>query len=205
MSKITRRSSLALITCVAAAMMGLVLSPSTASAQKFEIKPVAEKKVQQLPPGPLFWRIDNFPTLAQAQAAAGPTGLAAEVAGKVWLFTLGPKDGSSPGGSKVAEIGPVPPITAPEYLLRINNTGGPPGVKTPVHTHPGSETFYVLSGQLSQKSPHGASHVDAGQSIPGHGPGMPMEVSSSGTTDLNALVMFVVDATKPFSSPATMP
>jgi len=67
-------------------MMGLVLSPSTASAQKFEIKPVAEKKVQQLPPGPLFWRIDNFPTLAQAQAAAGPTGLAAEVAGKVWLF-----------------------------------------------------------------------------------------------------------------------
>jgi hypothetical protein len=205
MSRITRRSSLALITCVAAAMMGLVLSPSTASAQKFEIKPVAEKKVQQLPPGPLFWRIDNFPTLAQAQAAAGPTGLAAEVAGKVWLFTLGPKGGSSPGGSKVAEIGPVPPITAPEYLLRINNTGGPPGVKTPVHTHPGSETFYVLSGQLSQKSPHGASHVDAGQSIPGHGPGMPMEVSSSGTTDLNALVMFVVDATKPFSSPATMP
>jgi hypothetical protein len=205
MSKITRRSPLALITCVAAAMMGLVLSPSTASAQKFEIKPVAEKKVQQLPPGPLFWRIDNFPTLAQAQAAAGPTGLAAEVAGKVWLFTLGPKGGSSPGGSKVAEIGPVPPITAPEYLLRINNTGGPPGVKTPVHTHPGSETFYVLSGQLSQKSPHGASHVDAGQSIPGHGPGMPMEVSSSGTTDLNALVMFVVDATKPFSSPATMP
>ena len=205
MSRITRRSPLALITCVAVAMMGLVLSPSTASAQKFEIKPVAEKKVQQLPPGPLFWRIDNFPTLAQAQAAAGPTGLAAEVAGKIWLFTLGPKGGSSPGGSKVAEIGPIPPITAPEYLLRINNTGGPPGVKTPVHTHPGSETFYVLSGQLSQKSPHGVGHVDGGQFMPGHGPGMPMEVSSSGTTDLNALVMFVVDATKPFSSPATMP
>jgi hypothetical protein len=34
---------------------------------------------------------------------------------------------------------------------------------------------------------------------------MPMEVSSSGTSDLNALVMFVVDATKPFSTPATMP
>jgi hypothetical protein len=53
---------------------------------KFEIKPVAEKKVQQLPPGSLFWRIDNFPTLAQARAVTGPTGLAAEVAGKVWLF-----------------------------------------------------------------------------------------------------------------------
>jgi len=189
----------------AAAISGLLLLPSTASAQKFVIEPVAEKKISQLPAGPLFWRIDNFPTLAQAQAVAGPTGLAAEMAGKVWLFTLGPKGGSSPGGSKVAEIGPVPPITAPEYLLRINQTGGPPGVKTPVHTHPGSETFYVLTGQLGQKTPHGVSHVDAGQSMLGHDPGTPMEVFSSGTSDLNALVMFVVDATNPFSSPAKMP
>ena len=189
----------------AVAISGLLLSPSTASAQKFVIEPVAEKKISQLPAGPLFWRIDNFSTLSQAQAAAGPTGLAAEVAGKVWLFTLGPKGGSSPGGSKVAEIGPVPPITAPEYLLRINQTGGPPGVKTPVHTHPGSETFYVLTGQLGQKTPHGVSHVDAGQSMLGHDPGTPMEVFSSGTSDLNALVMFVVDATNPFSSPAKMP
>ena len=206
MARIARRLFSVLIKCAVVAMTGSLLSPLSASAQKFEIKPVAEKKIQQLPPGPLFWRIDNFPTLAQAQAAAGPTALAAEVAGKVWLFTLGPKGGSTaPGGSKVAEIGPVPPIEAPEYLLRINNTGGSPGVKTPVHTHPGSETFYVLTGQLSQKTPHGSSHVDVGQSMAGHGPGMPMEISSSGTTDLNALVMFVVDATKPFSSPATMP
>jgi hypothetical protein len=32
-----------------------------------------------------------------------------------------------------------------------------------------------------------------------------MQVSSSGSVDLHALVMFVVDATKPFSSPATLP
>ena len=193
------------VRCCAAATLGFLLLPSAASAQKFEIKPVAEKKIDQLPAGPLFWRIENFPTLAAAQTAASPTGLAAEVAGKAWLFTLGPKGKSSAGGSEVTEIGPVPPITAPEYLLRINNTGGPPGAKTPIHAHPGSETFYVINGQLTQKSPHGVSHVDAGQSMPGHGPGMPMEVSSSGTTDLNALVMFVVDATKPFSSAATMP
>jgi quercetin dioxygenase-like cupin family protein len=196
--------SLALLAWTAA-ISGLLLSSSAASAQKFEIKSIAEKKVQQLPQGLLFWRIDNFPTLAQAQAAAGPTALAAEVAGKIWLFTLGPKGGSSPGGSRVAEIGPVPPITAPEYLLRINSTGGPPGVKTSVHTHPGSETFYVLTGELSQKTSHGVSHVAAGQAMPGHGPGTPMEVSSSGNSELNALVMFVVDATKQFSSPAEIP
>jgi hypothetical protein len=30
-----------------------------------------------------------------------------------------------------------------------------------------------------------------------------MQVFNAGTTDLNALIMFVVDATKPFSVPAT--
>jgi hypothetical protein len=183
--------------------MGTLLSPSTAAAQpQFAIKPVAEKKVKELPAGPLYWQVENFPTLAQAQAAGGPTSLAAEVAGKVWLFTLGPRGSPTRGGSKVVEIGPVPPITAPEYLLRINNAGGPPGAKTPVHTHPGSEAFYVLAGRLGQKTPHGISHVDVGHSMPGHGPDTPMEVFSSGTGDLNVLVMFVVDAAKPFSSPA---
>ena len=137
-----------LLSVWAVAMAGLLLSPSSAATLTLEVKPVAEKKITRLPDGPLFWRIDNFPTLAQAQAAAGPTALAAEVAGKIWLFTLGPKSESPPGGSKVAEIGPVPPITAPEYLLRINRAGGPPGAKTPVHTHPGSEAFYVLAGKL---------------------------------------------------------
>ncbi len=118
---------------------------------------------------------------------------------------LGPRGGSSPGGTKVAEIGPVPSFSAPEYLLRINRAGGPPRAKTPVHTHPGSETFYVLTGELAQKTPDGVKSVSAGQSMPGHSPGTPMEVSSSGSDDLTALVMSVADATKPFSSPAKMP
>jgi len=190
---------------VSAAICGVALTSSSATAQQFEVKPIAEKKISQLPEGQLFWRIDNFPTLAQAQAVAGPTALAAEAAGKAWLFTLGAKGGSSPGGSMVAELGPVPSFPAPEYLLRINSAGGAPGARTSVHTHPGSETFYVLTGELSQKTPHGVGHVAAGQAMPGHGPGMPMEVSSSGTSDLSVLVMFVADATKPFSSPAKMP
>ena len=79
------------------------------------------------------------------------------------------------------------------------------GSAPPVHTHPGSETFYVMSGELSQKAPEGVSRISAGQSMPGHPPNTPMQVSSSGTSDLSALVMFVNDATKPFSSPATVP
>ena len=128
--------------------------------------------------------------------------MAAEVGGKVWLFTLGPKGGAATHGSHVAEIGPLPAISAPEYLLRINYAEGPPGAKAPVHTHPGSESFYVLTGRLGQKTPRGEMHVVAGQSAAGHAPGTPMQVFSSGNRDLTTLVMFVVDATKPFSSPA---
>jgi len=195
-------------TCVVSLLLSLYatavllpLSPAAAQ-QKLVIKPVAEKRLKELPAGSLYWRLESFPALAQAQAAAGPTSLAAEVAGEVWLFTLGPKGGSTPGGSKVAEIGPVPLIAAPEYLLRINHAGGPPGAKTPVHTHPGSEAFYVLAGRLGQRTPHGVSYADAGQSMNGHGADTAMEVFSAGKTDLDQLVMFVVDATRPFSSPA---
>lgn len=207
-----------LIATATVLVLSLCAAPATVAADAvYVVKPIAEKKVKQLPDGPLYWRIENFPTLAQAQAAIGPdrwnpntvsydatTSLAAEVACKAWLFTLGPKGGTTPGGTEAAEIGPVPPITAPEYLLRINYGSGPPGAKTPTHSHPGSETFYVISGQLGQRTPQGVSHVDAGHTMNGHSAGMPMEVFNSGTTELSALIMFVVDATKPFSSPVEL-
>src|SRR6185503_5381117 len=104
--------------------------------------------------------------LAQARAAAGPMGLVARSDDRVWLCTLGPAGGSSQGGSKVAEIGPLPPIAAPRYLLRVVEAGK--GAASPVAS-------------------------------------APMQVSSSGPVGLHALVMFVVDATRPFSSPAKLP
>lgn len=180
--------------------------PSTATAQQpLVIKPLTEKKLAELPAGPLFWRIETFAARAQAQAAAGQWSLVAESAGKVWLFTLGPAGGSSAAGNKVAEVGPIPRVVAPQYLLRINEASGSPGSTTSVHTHPGSEAFFVLSGEQSIRSPDGAMRVAVGHAEAGHGADTPMQVSSSGSTDLHALVMFVVDATKPFSSPATLP
>ena len=74
-----------------------------------------------------------------------------------------------------------------------------------MHSHPGSEAFFVLAGEQSIRGGHGTMVVKAGQPEAGHAPAQPMQVSSSGATDLHALVMFVVDAAKPFSSPATLP
>ncbi|HEY7301065.1 MAG TPA: cupin domain-containing protein [Xanthobacteraceae bacterium] len=199
--------------------VGLLLPPSAWAADvRYIVKPIAEMKVKQLPKGPLYWRVENFPTLDQAKAAAGEyrwnpdtvtyegwPSLTAEVGGKAWLFTLGPQGAKTPGGKKVAEIGPVPAISAPEYLLRVNYGSGPPAAKTPVHSHPGSEAFYVVAGKLGQRTSDGINYVEAGHTMNGHMAGMPMEVFNDGTTELTALIMFVVDATKPFSVPATLP
>lgn len=179
--------------------------PPAVGQQVLVIKPLAEKKVTELPAGPLFWRLENFPALGEAQAAAGPTSLAAESRGKVWLFTLGPAGGSSAGGTKVAEVGPIPRVVATQYLLRVNEAGGPPASITPVHSHPGSEAFYVLAGESSSRTPHGVMRVAANEGGTGHGADTPMQVSSTGAADLQSLVMFVVDAAKPFSSPASFP
>lgn len=180
-----------------------MVAASVAEAQQaLAIKPLAERKVGELPPGTLYWRIENVASLEAARAAAGSWGLAAEAAGKVWLFTLGERGGSSGAGTKVAEVGPIPRPRAEQYLLRINEARGAPGAVTPVHTHPGSEAFFVLSGEQSIRGPKGTLRVQAGKPEAGQGADVPMQVSSSGASDLHALVMFVVDANRPFSSPA---
>jgi quercetin dioxygenase-like cupin family protein len=182
---------------------GLALA-AAAFAQEFKVAPLAEKKVTELPAGPLYWQIETFPTRAEAEAVAGPLSLAAEAGGKVWLFTLGPEDAQAHGGTMVAEVGPLEDVAAPEYLLSIREGVAPPGAKTMVHTHPGTEAFYVLEGQLSFRTPPGVDVVDAGKTLAGVGPDTPMEASSTGTAGLHELIMFVVDPGKPFASPATL-
>lgn len=198
---------------LAVVVVGTFLASPAAVAQQalppgsLVIKALTEKKVTSLPVGrpKLYWRLESFPSLAQAQAAAGPWGLAVESAGKAWLATLGPAGGSSAGGVKVADIGPLPPVVAPEHLLRVNEASGPPGSITAVHTHPGSEAFYVLNGEQTIRTVDQVIRLSPGKGEAGAGGGTVMQVSSSGSTDLVALVMFVVDATKPFSSPAVFP
>lgn len=188
-----------------------------AAPAPYTVKPLAQKKIKTLPAGPLYWRVETFATLSDAKAAVGPDGwnpasvryetttsLIVEAAGKVWVLTLGAKDASTPGGVKLAEIGPVPSVQASEYLLRVNEGTGPPGSETPVHSHPGSEAFYVVEGELGQRTPQGVVRLEAGQGLNGHEPGMAMQVFNSGSIPLTALIMFVVDASRPFSTPAAL-
>jgi quercetin dioxygenase-like cupin family protein len=191
---------------LAVALAG-ALSPPSRAQPKFEIVAVAERRLQQLPAEPLYWRVETLPTFAQAQARASthPRALAAEVAGRAWIVTLDSKGGATPDATLHAEIGPVPLVAAGEYLLRLNRAGGPAGARTPPHSHPGSEAFYVIAGRLGQTTPAGTAFAEAGAAMNGHHGDTPMEVFSAGPTDLIQLVMFVVDAGRPFSAPAKLP
>jgi hypothetical protein len=190
---------------IAIALVACCLHAYTSALEPLLIKPLAEKKVTELPTGNLVWTIETFDSDALARAAAGPWSLVVQSEGKVWLFSLGDGTAPSSGGIRVAQVGPIARISAKSYLLRVNDASGPPGSVTPIHSHPGSEAFFVLSGEQSIRGASGVMKVTAGHTEPGQGAERAMEVSSSGSTNLHALVMFVVDADKPFSSPATLP
>lgn len=52
-------------------VLSLLLGPSVWAADpRYVVRPVAEMKVKQLPNGPLYWRVEIFPTLDQAKTAA---------------------------------------------------------------------------------------------------------------------------------------
>ena len=67
----------------------LGLAQSAAIAQQLVVKPLAEKKVTELPAGPLFWRLENFPTLAQALEPVFNAAGESLVHGPLFLATVG--------------------------------------------------------------------------------------------------------------------
>jgi quercetin dioxygenase-like cupin family protein len=178
---------------------------TAAQAQaEFVVEVVAEKPLEALPDGNLFWHAETFATLDEAKAAATATGVPAELGGKVWLLTLGPKDMAGHGGEWVATIGPIDRFDAPGYLMRINVSAAPPSSKTSVHSHPGSEAIYILSGEATIRWPNRTDVVGVGESLAGAAPNTAMEATSTGDDDLVELIMFVVDSTLPFGSPAKL-
>ena len=105
-----------------------------------------------LPKGVLFLRLENFSTTKAAEDAATSASAVVEWAGKIWLFTLGSMGVRSSGGTRVAEIGPVPDVpAAASYVLDINEADFGPEMKAQVprqvHTHPGPEIFFLLTGE----------------------------------------------------------
>ena len=170
------------------------------------VRQLALKPFTTLPKGVLFLRLENFSTTRAAEDAATSASAVVEWAGKIWLFTLGPMGVRSSGGTLVAEIGPVPDVpAAASYVLDVNEADFGPEMKAQVaqqvHTHPGPEIFYLLTGEQCLETPNGTTRARAGEGMvaPAH---TPMQLNIMGSSKRDAFFVVVHDATKPRVTPS---
>jgi len=169
-------------------------------------RPLALKEFASLPKGILFLRLENFATTQAAERVATPASAVVEWAGKVWLFTLGPGSERSQGGTLVAEIGPLPAVPpAATYVLDVNEADFGPEMRAQVaravHTHPGPEVFYLLTGEQCLETPNGITRARAGEGMVAPAD-TPMQLNIMGSSKRDAFFVIVHDAAKPRVTPS---
>ena len=162
----------------------------------------ANEALGQLPQTPLFWHLVTYTTRAEAQAAKGPRGTVIDALEKIWLFTIAEPGWRSPGGVRVAEIGPLPGISNEPYTAVYMESGNTPGISTRAHRHDGPEVFYTLFGELCLETPDGMKTGHAGESTIA-APGVPMKLTTVGTERRRSLALVLHETAKPFATPAS--
>jgi hypothetical protein len=69
----------------------------------------------------VYWHLYTFPNRAAADLVKSPSGIVVEEDGRVWLSEFGSKNGPSPGGDRIAVIGPLKLLPAESYTAEIAN------------------------------------------------------------------------------------
>jgi len=136
----------------------------------------------RLPPDPLFWHLDTYPTRGEAEANKKAHGTIIEAASKTWLLTIAPRDWRAHSGQRVGQIGPLPMGEAQEYVAVYMEAMLPPGFAAPIHRHPGPEAIFPISGEVCIETPDGRDIVRPGhdtRAIPGSSP---MALTVTGST-----------------------
>jgi quercetin dioxygenase-like cupin family protein len=167
---------------------------------------LAKIRVARFSDGPLFWHLNKFPTKEAAQAAKEQRGFIVEAEGKFWLFSFGPKGAAPKQGERVASVGPLqltssklPPAKSYEIVAYLAVM--PPDMYTRVHTHPGPEAWYILSGEQCLETPSGVMKARAGESMVAP-PTTPMRLTNNGSSTRRALFIVIHDASQPWTIPA---
>jgi len=161
----------------------------------------ANAALDQLPQPPIFWHLDTYPTRAEAEAARGPRGTVVESLGEVWLLTIDVAGWRPSGGTRVAEIGPLPVSPDAKYSAQYMEAVFTPGMTAPAHRHSGPEAWYTLTGETCLETPEGKMVGRAGGAhviVPG---GPPMHLTATGTETRRALVLILHDSTQPPTTP----
>ena len=151
----------------------------------------------------LYWHIDAFPTESEAQAAGASRSTVVRSLGRIWLFTIAESGWKPAGGKRMSKVGPLPLVDAPAFAAVYMEGVFTPGMKSPVHRHPGVEAWYTIEGEQCLETPEGKLVQRAG------GPGVmvrggpPMVLTGTGAGVRRSLVLILMDTGKPRSTVAT--
>ena len=118
---------------------GVACRPANERTDEVGCWVVARQSLGRLTRADVFWHLDAYSTRAAGEAARGPRGTVVEALGKVSLLTIEDAGWRSPGGERVAEIGPLPITAGVEYSAQYMETIFTPGMTSTAHVHAGPE------------------------------------------------------------------
>ena len=150
-----------------------------------------------------YWHIDAFATRPSADSARAQRSTVVASLGRLWLFTIAEAGWRPATGERIATAGPLPLIEADAYAAVYMEGVFRPGMRSPIHRHPGVEVWYTLEGEQCLETPQGKlvqRAGDAGVMVPG---GVPMILTGTGSGVRRSLVLILQDATQPRSMLAT--
>ena len=156
---------------------------------------VASSKGMQFSRSETYWHLQKFPSRARAEDAKGPNGLVLEDQGHFWLSELGPDDIAPRGGDPAVILGPLELPSAKSYDAQIGYAVFRPGDRSPVHTHPGPEAWYMLAGDQCLETPNGTKKAKVGETMSVEA-GVPMELSIAGSTVRRSFFLVIHDSAK---------
>lgn len=141
-------------------------------------------------PSKLYWHIVEFPKLndAQTEAIKHRWSKAVLAHGRIWLFVMGRREEKISSGRPLKIIGPMLAPAGDTVSIRFLVSNFPPGMRTRVHSHPGSEAFYVVDGEQCVETPAEHHRIEAGDSYIVQG-GLHMQAAAKGRKSLVALVL----------------
>ena len=161
---------------------------------------VAEVPLGRLPLGSVYWHLATYPTREDAESARDTRGAVIEAVGRIWLLTIAQQDWRAVGGTHVAAIGPLSVELGSEHTARYMEAVLRPGSSSEVHSHPGPEAWYTVSGEICVETPAGRT-VGRADGEPVVVPaGLPMQRITTGT-ETRALGLILHDSTEPAVSP----
>lgn len=149
----------------------------------------------------VYWHLRTFPNRKAAEAAKSATGLVVVEDGRAWLSEFGPRNAAPQGGTGIAVVGPLQLAAAESYSAVLSYAVMRPGDNSRVHTHPGPEGWYVLTGEQCLETPAGANRARAGatMTVP---PNAPMELNVTGTELRRAFALVIHDSTQQRGTPS---